>query len=89
MQMMLLLLVQEQLVLPLLLGLGYQRRQMLQPLQKLLQERSFSFCYVLCSKCAYLVGHDLLQAQRMFDILSWCQFAIITYTLEKLQRLND
>jgi hypothetical protein len=41
MQMMLLLLVQEQLVFPLLLGLGYQRRQMLQPLQKLLQERSF------------------------------------------------
>jgi hypothetical protein len=89
MQMMLLLLVQEQLVLPLLLGLGYQRRQMLQPLQKLLQERSFSFCYFLCRKRAYLVGHDLLQAQRMFDVLSWCQFAIISYTLEKLQRLND
>jgi hypothetical protein len=43
MQMMLLLLVQEQLALPLLLALGYQRTQMLQPLRMLLQERSFSF----------------------------------------------
>ena len=45
MQMMLLLLVQEQLVLPLLLTLGYQLKQMLQPLRMLLQKRYFAFYY--------------------------------------------
>jgi hypothetical protein len=56
MQMMMLLQVQEQLVLPLLLALGYQRKQMLQPLRMLLQERSFSFCYLLCGETCLFRG---------------------------------
>jgi hypothetical protein len=70
-------------------GAGLPAKADVAAIAKAVARAIFSFCYSLCNKHAYLVGHDLLQAQRMFNLLCWCQFAIISYTLEKLQRLND
>jgi hypothetical protein len=54
MQMMMLLQEQEQPVLPLVLALGCQRKQLLQPLRMLLQERSFSFYYLIFRATRFL-----------------------------------